>query len=146
MWTNNPSGYDWCPVWERALVLEIPRDEYGRFSSDMDDYDTIKLKTESGKIVVAKLGNVEHDYDPSTLSDKELEVLYHQIVKGSLYYADYRNTLGVFENTACDYYEGFVEDLRSTYGSDELADEFDTVENFVDYCKGVEYLRPAISA
>jgi len=140
----NALGYDWVPVWKRALMLENPRDEYGRFTNDFSDEYAVnlKLKDEDGKIFAATLDEIEPDVAPGALSHEELVRLYNEISHGSMYYSDYRNSLGVFENTALDYYEGFWESLKYEYGSEEEADRHDNAEEFAYYCEGCEYLRP----
>lgn len=141
----NESGYDWVSAWKRAVILSTPRDEYGRFTNDFryESYVSVNLKDEGGKIFTTTLDNIEPDIDPASLTNDELATLWGEIVRGSMYYSDYQNSLGVFQNTALNYYEGFYEELRYEYGSDEEADWHDTAEEFAYYCQGVEYLRPS---
>ena len=142
----NESGYDWVPTWKRALVLSTPRDEYGRFTNDFryESYVSVNLKDEEGNIFTTTLDNIEPDIDPASLTCDELAKLWGEIARGSLYYSDYQNTLGVFQNTAYDYYEGFCEELWYEYGSSEEVVKHDTAEEFAYYCQSVEYLRPRI--
>jgi hypothetical protein len=141
----NALGYDWVSVWKRAVMLENPRDEYGRFTNDFSDEYAVnfKLKDEDGKVFTATLDEIEPDVAPGALSHEELIRLYNEIVRGSLYYSDYQNTMGVFQETAYDFYEGFWEQLKDEYGSEAEAEKHDTAEAFADYCEGCEYYRPS---
>lgn len=138
-------GYDWVSAWKRAVMLENPRDEYGRFTNDFryESYVSVKLKDEEGKIFTATLDEIEPDIAPGALSHEELVQLYNEISHGSLYYSDYRNSLGVFQNTASDYYDGFWEYLKDEYGSEEEAEKHDMADEFAYYCEGCEYYRPS---
>ena len=136
---------EWLPAWKRAVMLENPRDaETGRFTNDLryEDYVSVKLKDEYGHIFTATLCDIEPDIAPGSLTHEELIKLYGEIVKGSLYYSDYQNSLGVFQNTASDYYDGFWESLVDEYGSEDEAEKHDTAEEFAYYCEGCEYYRP----
>ena len=72
---------------------------------------------------VRKELNCIHLYE---LTEKEVEKLEREIVKGSLYYADYRNTFGVDEHEVANYAEGYLE-------------QEDEWESFYDYIQSVEY-------
>lgn len=126
-----------------AIVVENPRDEYGRFTSDfrLEEDVNVKIKLESGEILNATLEEVCPDVAPGSLSIEELKKLRRQICGGSMYISDYNNTLGVFNETAYDYYEGFWEYLCEEYG--DSAEEHDTQEEFAEYCYGIEYYRPS---
>lgn len=151
----NDSGWGYVDKWKRAILLTNPRDEEGKFTNDFR-YEwrvSVKLKDEDGKIFTASLEDVEPDVDPSELSYDDLLKLWSEISHGSMYYSDYRNSLGVFENTAYDYYEGFCEcvyyDLKDSLGREPTEEEISKFENdhdFAEYCMGVEYLRPNIAA
>lgn len=142
LWSN--TGYGLVGCWKRAVMLENPRDWYGCFTNNYkwEDSVTIKLKDEDGNIFTTTLDNIEPDIAPASLTHDELATLWGEIVRGSMYYSDYRNSLGVFENTALDYYEGFWESLVDEYGSEAEAEKHDTAEEFAYYCEGCEYYRP----
>lgn len=143
LWSD--TGYGLVGCWKRAVMLENPRDaETGRFTNDFyyEDWVSVKLKDEDGKIFTTTLDNIEPDIAPGSLTHEELIKLYGEIVKGSLYYSDYQNSLGVFQNTASDYYDGFWESLVDEYGSEDEAEKHDTAEEFACYCEGCEYYRP----
>lgn len=141
------SGYGYVDTWKRAIMLENPRDEYGMFTNDFryESYVSVKLKDESGKVVFTTMDKIEADIDPAMLSFDECKQLWREISRGSMYYSDYRNSLGVFENTAYDYYEGYWQCLVSEYGNEE-AEEKDTAEEFALYCTGCECCTPRLSA
>lgn len=138
MWSE--SGYGYVYKWKRAVMVENPRDEYGRFTNDFR-YESdvfVKLKDENGNIFTATLDEIEPNIEPSELSHNELLQLYGEICRGSIYFSDYRNSLGVFQNVAMVFYEGFYDSLREEYGSDEDANEHDNAENFANYCEGCD--------
>lgn len=131
MWSE--SGYAWVREWKRATLVEPPRDEHGRFTNCESDMEFMKLMDENGKVYfVESTDDVEPDRNITDLSRKELVKLWGQIRRGSGYYVDYRNSLGVFENTAMACYEGFWAYLVDEYG-EERAEIEDTAENFADY-------------
>ena len=144
---NNGSG--WIKTHKHATVSCNMRDEYGRFTKDADDAVTILLKVD-GKIIEAEMRNVEPDVAPPSLSFEELEKLWGEIRPGSIYYADYRNSLGVYERTAYDYVEGYEEenyyDLKENFPnlSDKELEEkhWETLsaEGFAIYCQGCEHI------
>ena len=143
MWSD--TGYGLVGCWKRAVMLENPRDAgSGSFTNDFyyEDCVSVKLKDEDGKIFTTTIDNIEPDIAPASLTHDELVTLWGEIIRGSMYYSDYQNSLGVFQNTAMDYYEGFWEYLKDEYGSEEEAEKHDTAEEFAYYCEGCEYYRP----
>lgn len=145
LWSD--SGYGYVDEWKRAILLENPRDEYGRFTNDFRYKSdiSVKLKDEQGKIFTATLDEIEEDVDPAMLSFDDCKKLWREIRKGSMFTCDYRNSLGVFEKTALDYYEGFLEYLVVEYG-EEKANKKDTAEEFAYYCTGIEPCVPRLVA
>lgn len=143
----NESGYDYVPTWKRAVIVSPPRNEQGRFTNDFyyEDEVSVKLKDKDGKVFTATLDRIEPDVDPCTLSREELMKLWNEISHGSMYYSDYRNSLGVFENVAMNAYEAYFEYLREEL-SDEEAEEQECAEGFADYCLNNECFRENIAA
>ena len=139
------SGYGWVDAWKRAVAIENPRDEEGRFVT-FDEVPlwgyhayTIKLKDEDGKIFTANMEDVEKNVNPASLSEEQLKKLRREICGGSLFFDDYKNSLGVFQNVALVYWEGFWEYLREEYVDEEIAEKHDTPEEFAEYCRYVEW-------
>ena len=130
MWID--SGYGYVPAWKRCKVVCTPRNAKGQFTTDEWDMEFVTLKDENGRIFQASMEDVEPDRDIETLSREELVKLWGEISKGSVYIGDYRNSLGVFEYVASDWYDTFLEYLSSEYGETE-AERLDTAENFADY-------------
>ena len=130
MWSD--SGYGWVPAWKRCEVVCTPRNAYGQFTTEEWDMASVTLKDEDGQKFQASMDDVEPDRDIETLSREELVKLWGQICKGSIYLSDYKNTLGVFENVVCDWYDTFLEYLSGEFG-EKAAEEKDTSENFADY-------------
>lgn len=151
MWSN--SGYGWVDETEHCEIISQPRDsETGRFTNDFywDDSITVNLKDSNGKTFAETINNLEPDFAPCELSDEDLKTLWNEMNKGSIYYADYRNSVGVFEKTAYDFFEGYAEenwyDLKDEFPeiSDEELEEkhWDSMcaEGFAAYCQSCEYL------
>lgn len=130
MWSD--SGYGWGSAWKRCKVVCTPRNAYGQFTTDNCDMEFVTLKDENGRIFQASMEDVEPDRDIETLSREELVKLWGEVCKGSIYLCDYRNSLGVFEYVASDWYDAFWEYLSREYG-EKAAEEKDTAENFADY-------------
>lgn len=130
MWSD--SGYGYVPAWKRCKVVCTPRNADGKFTTDKWDMEFVTLKDEDGRIFQASMEDVEPDRDIETLSREELIKLWCEMCKGSLHYSDYRNSLGVFENSVMGWYEGFWMRLASEFG-EKAAEEKDTAENFANY-------------
>ena len=130
MWSD--SGYGWVPAWKRCEVVCTPRDVYGQFTTKEWYMASVTLKDEDGQKFQASMDDVEPDRDIETLSREELIKLWGEICKGSVYLGDYRNSLGVFEYVASDWYDTFWEYLSGEFG-EKAAEEKDTAENFADY-------------
>ena len=128
-------AYGYVTAWKRCTVVCTPRNAYGQFTADEYDMEFVTLKDEGGRTFQASMEDVEPDRDVETLSREELVKLWGEMCKGSMYYSDYRNSLGVFENSAMEWYEGFWGYLVEEHGED-AADVEDTAENFADYVLG----------
>lgn len=126
------SGYGYVPVWKRCTVVCTPRNAYGHFTTEKWDMEFVTLKDEDGRTFQASLEDVEPDRDIETLSQEELVKLWGEIRKGSIYLKDYQNSLGVFEDVVCDWYESFWMYLSGEHGEKE-AEVRDTAENFAEY-------------
>lgn len=153
MWSR--SGFGWIDKEEHCEIVSKPRYESdGRFANKADFYyydDSIivKLKGEDGREFTETLDKLEPDFAPAALSEEDLKTLWNEMSKGSIYYADYRNSVGVYEKTAFNYFEGYAEEnWRETKEkfpnlSDEELEEKHwqtmSAEDFAYYCKGCEY-------
>lgn len=142
MWSD--SGYGYVPAWKRCKVVCTPRNAYGRFTTEEWDMEFVTLKDKDGRIFQASMEDVEQDREMTSLSRKELIKLWGEICKGSIYYSDYRNSLGVFENVAMEWYDDFWNYLVEVYGEKE-AEKKETANNFVDYVEGVRMDMEAIA-
>lgn len=65
------------------------------------------------------------------LTKEELERLHGDIIRGSIYTSDYRNSLDVPDEVAMDGYERFWLYLREKYG-ENAADEHDSAKEFAE--------------
>lgn len=136
LWSDSGRGY--VTEWERATICKQPRDEYGRFTNNYCDIGTVVIETENGDIKEVDIDDLEPNILPCDLSDDEIEQLWADICRGSLYTADYKNSVGVFRQEAQDCYEGFYDELMYLYG-EEKADEYDTPEEFAKYVRSIEW-------
>ncbi len=127
------SGYGYVNSWKRAKLTSTPRDENGRFTNDESRIVLLFLKDENGATFQADINEVERDRNITTLSKEELIKLRKEIVGGSIYSDDYRNSLGVFENTVSDYYDCYWAYLCRHADDEETTEEMDTPENFAEY-------------
>lgn len=126
------SGYGYVPVWKRCTVVCTPRNAYGQFTTEDWDMEFVTLRDEDGRTFQASLEDVEPDRDVETLSREELVKLWGEIRKGSIYFKDYQNSLGVFDEVAHDWYVSFWMYLSGEHGEKEV-EQKDTAENFADY-------------
>lgn len=140
----NDSGYDYIDEYEQAVIVEQPRDKYGRFTNNFEyEYGiTVRIRDVHGKVFVTELENIQPDVDPAALSLQDVRALWKEMAHGSMYYSDYQNSFGIFCRTLCDYYDGYWEQMCDVY-SEEEASAYDGPESFYDYCQGTEYYRAA---
>lgn len=145
----------WRNEAEHCEIVSTPRFKCdGKFAGkeDFDYYDeyiVVKLKGEDGKVFTETLDRLEPDFAPASLSEEDLKTLWNEMRKGSIYYEDYRNSVGVYEKTAIAYFEGYAEahwhDTKEkfpTLSEEELEEkhwETMSAEEFAEYCKGCEY-------
>lgn len=134
VWWSN-SGYGWVDEWKRCSIVCTPRDKFGRFTTNKHDMEFVTLKDRNGLLFQASIEEVEPDRDIETLSREELVKMWGEFRRGSMYFHHYANTLGVFEEVAMEWYEGFWGYLAEEHG-EEAADVEDTAENFADYVLG----------
>lgn len=90
------------------------------------DEEYVEIPDENVEEVYNAVRKELNEIHLNELSEKEVEELRSQIVMGSLYTADYDNTLGVAANEVAAYAEGFL----------EVEDEYDS---FYDYIQSVEW-------
>lgn len=145
----NEGSHDYVPHTKHVRIISSPRDEYGRFTNDFyyDDCITVKVIDERGDIEEVTIDNLEPDVDPASLSFEQLKQLYREMCKGSLYYSDYRNTLGVFENVAMDMYDSFYSSLCEDYYNNEAEiEKHDNEKEFAEYASELDCYLPEIAA
>ena len=97
-----------------------------------EDFDECYVEIKDADIPLIYLFMRKHfkDVHMYELSEKEVEQLEKQIVFGSLYLADYENTLGVSAREVSDYADGYLE---------AKDDECFGPESFYDYICSVEF-------
>ena len=100
----------------------------------------IATQKEEHLIYIDEIEKLRHISD---LSYDELKKLRSQIVLGSIYMADYRNTLGITAEEAYDYADGFEDFI---YSDEEISKEEKerrehSSEEFADYCQSIEPLE-----
>ena len=64
------------------------------------------------------------------MKKEELAKLRKEIVLGSLYYSDYKNSFEIDTHILCDFFDGYIEDLQ--YQMEEQIEDY-TDEQFFDY-------------
>ena len=69
----------------------------------------------------------------ATLSKEELWALRNEIVLNSLFLHDYRNSFGIHERAACDFFDGYADFITDLAEEDGLADmPFDKIAERYD--------------
>lgn len=133
----SPSGYGMVEMHKRAVITEQPRDSRGRFTWLPEHFT---LKDEDGNVFEAWADEIEPNIDPTELSEDQLKKLWGEIRRGSCLLSDYENSVGVFRDMACAYYESFREDIEDQYEGAEM-EAHDNAEDFAYYvrfmCEGL---------
>lgn len=86
----------------------------------------------NGCTIVRVSSQVQEERFIEDLDFDELKELREQIVVGSFYLSDYRNTLGVSPKQVSDYADYYIEDLCRIFG-EEGCNEHDTIEAFANF-------------
>lgn len=109
---------------------------YDPWLRDEDDADCYCILKDGDGLQVVSEDDVCSPRTIEDLSHDELQQLWRDICRGSIYTDDYRNTLDVPDEDAMAACEDFYDELRDEYGEDH-ADEHDTAEEFADwyYCQ-----------
>ena len=111
----------------RKAGLSIVKDQYG-------DYEVI-----ADRPIKEEVEGVKHIKD---LDINDIMELRNEIVLGSLFYRDYRNSFGIDEHEVCDFFDGFLDyacdEYKDRHGKEAwdigvIYDEFDNEGEIVDY-------------
>ena len=105
---------------------------YDRWLTDEDDAETYCILKDGEGLTVVEEDDVCSPRSISDLSQAELERLWCDIGRGSIYTDDYRNTLDVPDEDAMAAWEDFYDELREEYGEDG-ADAHDTPGEFAEW-------------
>ena len=100
--------------------------------ADEDDMTAYCILKEGDELRVVDEDDVCSPRTIEDLSHDELMTLWGDIVRGSNYTDDYRNSVDVPDDEACDIYEDFWCYLVDEYGEDNAAGH-DTAKEFADY-------------
>lgn len=81
------------------------------------------------------------------MNKRQLQQLRQDIVLGSLFYWDYRNSLGIEEHLVCDFFDAFDEYICELYEEKhktkkyniwQVYDEFDNIDELWHYYNSIE--------
>lgn len=92
-------------------IVKVPNDDVKRI------YDEVRVEFEEVHL--------------DELTEKQVEKLEREIVKGSYYLADYKNSFGVAPQEVANYAEGYLE-------TKDDPEEYGYYETFYDYIQSVE--------
>ena len=92
-------------------IVKVPNDDVKRI------YDEVRVEFEEVHL--------------DELTEKQVEKLEREIVKGSYYLADYKNSFGVKPQEVANYAEGYLE-------TKDDPEEYGYYETFYDYIQSVE--------
>ena len=95
------------------------------------DEEYVKVKSEDLKRIYEEVRVEFEEVHLDELTEKQVEKLEKEIVKGSYYLADYKNSFGVEPQEVANYAEGYLE-------TKEDPEEYGYYETFYDYIQSVE--------
>ena len=95
------------------------------------DEEYVPIKDNDVKTVYDAVRKELNEIHLSELTEEQVEELLGEIVLGSLYTADYDNTLGVAANEVATYAEGYLE-------AESDPEEYGEYESFYDYIQSTE--------
>ena len=95
------------------------------------DEKYVPVKTADVKGIYDEIRKEYNEVHLDELTEKEVEKLERQIVKGSVFMADYVNTLGVAPEEVSAYADGYLE-------TKEDPEEYGYYDTFYDYIQSVE--------
>lgn len=135
-------------MWKREIVATIvdgkkytpTGKETERFYGDAKTKIKFASRNESGEYIeiveFAYLGDLQPLRMVSECNERDLRKLYHEIVFGSDYYSDYKNSLEVDTHDLLAYCEGYTDEVANEYPDDW--EKHLSEEDFVTYCFCVE--------
>lgn len=95
------------------------------------DEEYVILKDSDVEAVINEIRVEFEEVHLDELTEKQVEKLEKEIVKGSYYLADYKNSFGVAPQEVANYAEGYLE-------TKEDPEEYGYYETFYDYIQSVE--------
>lgn len=104
----------------------------GKVLYDEEDYYILEDEEESW--IIREESCFEFESNIYDLMEDELKRLRKQFCLGSIYLADYENSLGIAPNFLCGFSESYWDYLCEKYGEDN-ADDKDTPEEFAWFVK-----------
>ena len=98
------------------------------------DEEYVPIKDNDVKAVYDAVRKELNEIHLSELTEEQVEKLLKEIVLGSLYTADYNNTLGVSASEVANYADGYLEAKSDP-------EEYGEYENFYDYLQSTEWVE-----
>ena len=95
------------------------------------DEEIVKVPNDDVKRIYDEVRVAFQEVHLDELTEKQVEKLEREIVKGSYYLADYKNSFGVNPQEVANYAEGYLE-------TKDDPEEYGYYETFYDYIQSVE--------
>jgi hypothetical protein len=95
------------------------------------DEEIVKVPNDDVKRIYEEVRVEFEEVHLDELTEKQVEKLEREIVKGSYYLADYKNSFGVKPQEVANYAEGYLE-------TKDDPEEYGYYETFYDYIQSVE--------
>ena len=95
------------------------------------DEEIVKVPNDDVKRIYEEVRVEFEEVHLDELTEKQVEKLEREIVKGSYYLADYKNSFGVNPQEVANYAEGYLE-------TKDDPEEYGYYETFYDYIQSVE--------
>lgn len=102
----------------------------GKYINDEEEEKYVLIDKNTEYFFVDK-DEVQERKDVNSLDEEGYKTLFNEIIRGSCYLSDYRNSVGCTCEDACDFCESYYEWLSEEYGDD--ADEHDNLESWLTY-------------
>lgn len=102
----------------------------GKYINDEEEERYVLIDRNKEYLFVDK-DEIQKRHYIHSLDEEGYKTLFNEIIRGSIYLDDYKNSVGCTCDDACNFCENYYEWLQEEYVDD--ADEHDTIESWLKY-------------
>lgn len=101
----------------------------GKYINDEGDERYVLI--DNSEYLFVDKDDIQERHDVNLLDEEGYKTLFNEIIRGSIFLSDYKNSVGCTCDDACNFCENYYEWLQEEYGY--YADEHDNIESWLKY-------------